>query len=531
MSKKGFTLVELLAVIAILAILVIIALPNVLKMFNDSKKNAFIVQARKTANVSQEKLFTSNETTFDCNELLTGSKFKECTATVKDRKVIIDVLGSGTYENFLMIDVTSDGNSGTFVDLSKLKVIDAEKSSKDELIINVGTKEIINDKFEVQDGDSFAAFYNKVGINITSSVIESYNESKNSITVKDNKLSTTVSGGDSMLLINYKPSNAGVYQYRNNNNNRVLLVLDSMINECKNSVENEDEIVNCIEKKALIVNLSESVKNFEVKDNDVVHMLFKFNSTTSINNFSIEYKPFIVNGDETTYLKSKEVSSYKDSGISYKGTTLSTANNEVFEYGKIDTKEGTYKYNYVIRTKDGYEKYTREIVVLNDTSEKCFKFNNETQEIEQYYYFEDNNSNGASCPMKVVIPQKINGVQVKSIGSDAFGYGCGHNTVLPISTNNKYEIEQIGCVYKPIGISSVELPEGLETIASRAFDGNNLKTVTIPKTVTYIGQYAFGHNELQSVVFKGDKNNIDIRCDAFYGENHSSSVNALSYCI
>ena len=34
-NNKGFTLVELLAVIAILAILVIIALPNVLKMFND----------------------------------------------------------------------------------------------------------------------------------------------------------------------------------------------------------------------------------------------------------------------------------------------------------------------------------------------------------------------------------------------------------------------------------------------------------------------------------------------------------------
>ena len=34
MKKKGFTLVELLAVIAILAILVIIALPNVLGMFN-----------------------------------------------------------------------------------------------------------------------------------------------------------------------------------------------------------------------------------------------------------------------------------------------------------------------------------------------------------------------------------------------------------------------------------------------------------------------------------------------------------------
>ncbi len=39
--KKGFTLVELLAVIAILAILVIIALPNVMGMFNTAKENSF----------------------------------------------------------------------------------------------------------------------------------------------------------------------------------------------------------------------------------------------------------------------------------------------------------------------------------------------------------------------------------------------------------------------------------------------------------------------------------------------------------
>ncbi len=42
--KKGFTLVELLAVIAILAILVIIALPNVLGMFQNAKKNTFTTE-------------------------------------------------------------------------------------------------------------------------------------------------------------------------------------------------------------------------------------------------------------------------------------------------------------------------------------------------------------------------------------------------------------------------------------------------------------------------------------------------------
>ncbi len=55
MKKKGFTLVELLAVIAILAILVIIALPNVLKMFNDSKKNSFLTEAKTLYSEASKK--------------------------------------------------------------------------------------------------------------------------------------------------------------------------------------------------------------------------------------------------------------------------------------------------------------------------------------------------------------------------------------------------------------------------------------------------------------------------------------------
>ncbi len=46
MNKKGFTLVELLAVIAILAILVLIAVPNVLSMFNKAKKDVFLTDAK-----------------------------------------------------------------------------------------------------------------------------------------------------------------------------------------------------------------------------------------------------------------------------------------------------------------------------------------------------------------------------------------------------------------------------------------------------------------------------------------------------
>ena len=53
--KKGFTLVELLAVIAILAILIILALPNVLGLFMSSKESAFVTEAQNVYKVAQEE--------------------------------------------------------------------------------------------------------------------------------------------------------------------------------------------------------------------------------------------------------------------------------------------------------------------------------------------------------------------------------------------------------------------------------------------------------------------------------------------
>jgi prepilin-type N-terminal cleavage/methylation domain-containing protein len=44
-KKKGFTLVELLAVIVILAVLVLLAVPSVLKMMDGAKDNAFEIEA------------------------------------------------------------------------------------------------------------------------------------------------------------------------------------------------------------------------------------------------------------------------------------------------------------------------------------------------------------------------------------------------------------------------------------------------------------------------------------------------------
>ena len=55
MKKKGFTLVELLAVIAILAILVIIALPNIMALFNEAKKNSFANEVKELYKTAQNQ--------------------------------------------------------------------------------------------------------------------------------------------------------------------------------------------------------------------------------------------------------------------------------------------------------------------------------------------------------------------------------------------------------------------------------------------------------------------------------------------
>ena len=60
LNKKGFTLIELLAVIVILSVLMLIAVPSVLKIVNNSKKNAFKDQAQTILKQAQTQ-YASDE--------------------------------------------------------------------------------------------------------------------------------------------------------------------------------------------------------------------------------------------------------------------------------------------------------------------------------------------------------------------------------------------------------------------------------------------------------------------------------------
>ena len=128
MKKRGFTLVELLAVIAILAILVIIALPNVIKLYNNAKKNSFLTEAKTVySEVSKKYISESmkgNKLSYVSSEddtklEMTGRDLQYCVflntdGTIKkmqvsNREYVVELSGNKNISD-LNINDLKDGN-------------------------------------------------------------------------------------------------------------------------------------------------------------------------------------------------------------------------------------------------------------------------------------------------------------------------------------------------------------------------------------------------------------------------------------
>ena len=81
LNRNGFTLVELLAVIVILAVLALVAMPNVTRLMNDSRKNAFITEVENFVTYAQTS-YTNSQINGTINNsadesLVPGQKFNE----------------------------------------------------------------------------------------------------------------------------------------------------------------------------------------------------------------------------------------------------------------------------------------------------------------------------------------------------------------------------------------------------------------------------------------------------------------------
>ena len=119
-----------------------------------------------------------------------------------------------------------------------------------------------------------------------------------------------------------------------------------------------------------------------------------------------------------------------------------------------------------------------------------------------------------TCGPDVVIPSKINGVNVISISgidecSNPTSYKKFDNYTNTLEyRKNEYELSQSNSVqcytgaFQDKGLTSVVIPNTIQYIDQYAFAYNNLTELVVPASVTEIGEYAFTQNYFETVDVK-----------------------------
>ena len=119
----------------------------------------------------------------------------------------------------------------------------------------------------------------------------------------------------------------------------------------------------------------------------------------------------------------------------------------------------------------------------------------------------------------VTIPAQINGIPVTSIGNNAFSPSSYGNLLTSVTIPNS--VTSIGNdAFNGNQLTSVTIPNSVTSIGSYAFYSNQLTGITIPSSVTSIGSSAFESNRLSSVTISNGVTSIGSR--AFFGDMYGS---------
>lgn len=552
-NKNGFTLIELLAVIAVIAILTIIAVPNVLKLYKESKKNTFIAEVRKTAKSAQLEYAEGTRDTFDCNKDLSGQKYKECTGTVDEDEVTITALGDGAFSNFLMVDVTSEPDSGIFIDLDELNLIEIEKlvSFKESLIkdnaINpiyrsVEGKEIVETILEIElkniesQGKERPEITDEIQQRINE-MTELIDKMRNNNIIVDNKMR------QKEQIVIEKKSNIS---YSNETLKNNLLAFSST---------NEDKLkINSKSSRIQVQN--NQIKKLSTKDNNLIAAMQKPSyANLLVYELNVDSKMLgtyeIIKSDFTTgaILKESDLKNIFESGefapsMLYEGQTIDlTAAEKV--YFIVTTEYGEEYEGFTIEKTDSINNLQligKSSVELNINDIKSYvddgiknkkakltnegdfySYNNIRQREGNFTYnYVVKTNDGVKIlkrKVKVYADTPLDCFEFKSNYYDEKSYmiykyyeyekndktqkACPKRVYIPNQYNN-YDITSINySAFKDMGILSVRLPEKLKTIDYYAFSNNFIETLTIPKTVTRIEKFAFLYNNIKYIEYNG----------------------------
>ena len=114
-KKKGFTLVELLAVIVILAVILIIAMPKISDVIKNSKESSLETTAKLIASQAEKK-YTENQvldnsSTIKCSDVakISDADYESCNITFDSKgNAKVSIVGKGKFEGLQVVDGTKD---------------------------------------------------------------------------------------------------------------------------------------------------------------------------------------------------------------------------------------------------------------------------------------------------------------------------------------------------------------------------------------------------------------------------------------
>lgn len=533
-SKKGFTLVELLAIIAIITILIIIIAPKITQIFKNAQRETFMSQVRGMVKSSNLEIIDETGVTFDCNKYLDDQKYKDCTGTLDDG-ISISALGDGEYSNLLAVDVTEDPKSGTIIDLDELNKIKIPKQDiinesliKDNSLnpfYHIMSGQEIIDKLLAIVGDDFLDQIPEEDKNEVQMQIELIktviNQMKDNYTIKDNKISQkeftklTFEGETKeteqniwVFELNFTNKMLGTYKVINSDFEMGIVVTESELRQLYNGIYDEP--------KYYRPGILEPGYEFAIENSERVYLIIGTLYGEEYEGLTIEREAsentLQLIGGSTIDIHIKDVKNYVDDGIKNGGEKL-TEEGDFYGYTNLREKEGKFVYNYVVKTDKGIKIFKRTINVYDDTSASCFEFKyneyRDSYEITDYYDTEDDSPDAESCPSKVYIPDKYNGKDIDYIGYRAFEYK---------------------------NISSVRLPINLLAIDSYAFEGNELSYIELPSKLRYMYYNVFAYNNIRYVKYSGknkfcndsiNSQKYNIYSDRYIG---GTSGNFLEYC-
>ena len=196
-KKKGFTLVELLAVIVILAVILIIAMPKISDVIKNSKESSLETTAKLIASQAEKK-YTENQvldnsSTIKCSDVakISDADYESCNITFDSKgNAKVTIVGKGKFEGMAVCnanknnasissDCSTDAKYFSYEDTTVVSnvivedenkcksYIQADGASEEDATILCTTEDGLTElKYAVKEGDIPSSNYEVAGLKV-----------------------------------------------------------------------------------------------------------------------------------------------------------------------------------------------------------------------------------------------------------------------------------------------------------------------------------------------------------------------------